>query len=168
MKRAVLAGVLLAMLLVADSGGVVADSWRPNYRIGPVLFNHALADEVQVISRRSGGRFAARARGGGPIVRGILFEDPNTGVTGARAIWTRSREIIYHGIYVGVDWRTAKDHLPGRWTVRRLARCGYLTSSRLRKDRTGPVSTQLFFRRSTGRIYEIALNEITEIECPRA
>ena len=47
-------------------------------------------------------------------------------------------------------------------------RCGWLNSSRLRTDSTGPVSTQLFFRRSTGRIYEIALNEITEIGCPQS
>jgi hypothetical protein len=40
-KRALLSGTLLAVFLTADSGGVVADTWRPNYRIGPVLFNHA-------------------------------------------------------------------------------------------------------------------------------
>ena len=165
-KRVVPAGVLLAMLLTAVSDGVVADTWRPNYRIGPILFNQPLGDEVQVISRKSGGRFAARARGGGPVVRGILFEDPNSGQTGARAIWTQSKEIRFRGVQVGVHWRTAKNRLPGRWTLRRLGRCGWLNSSRLRDDRTGPVSTQLFFRRSTGRIYQIALNEITEIGCP--
>ena len=165
-KRTVVAGVLLAVLLVADSGGIVADTWRPNYRIGPVLFNQPFGDDVQVVSRKSGGRFAVRARGGGPIVHGILFEDPNNGETGARAIWTRSKEIRFRGVQVGVHWRTAKRRLPGRWTIRRLGRCGWLNSSRLREDRTGPVSTQLFFRRSTGRIYEIALNEITEIGCP--
>jgi hypothetical protein len=165
-KRAVLAGALLALFLAADSGGVVADTWRANYRIGPVLFNHPLGDDVQVLERGTGGRFAARPRGGGPIVRGILFEDPNSGDKGARAIWTRSREISFHDVRVGVHWRTAKRRLPGRWTLKRFERCGWLNSSRLRRDRTGPVSTQLFFRRSTGRIYEIALNEITEIGCP--
>jgi hypothetical protein len=165
-KRALLSGTLLAVFLTADSGGVVADTWRPNYRIGPVLFNHALGDEVQVISRKEGGRFAARPRGGGPIVRGILFEDPNSGRTGARAVWTRSTEVTFRGVQVGVHWRTAERRLPGRWTVRRAGRCGWLNSYRLRRDRTGPVSTQLFFRRSTGRIYEIALNEITEVGCP--
>jgi len=164
-KRALAAGVLLAVLLVADSRGIVADTWRPNYRIGPVLFNQDLGDDVQVVSRKSRGEFAARARGGGPIVRGILFEDPNTGRTGARAIWTRSKEITFRDVRVGIHWRRAKRLLPGRWTVKRFERCGWLNSSRLRQDRTGPVSTQLFFRRSTGRIYEIALNEITEIGC---
>jgi hypothetical protein len=168
MRRAVLAGVLLAAFLAAESGAIVADTWRPNYRIGPVLFNQPLGDEVQVVSRKSGGRFAARARGGGPIVRGSLFEDPNTGRVGARAIWTRSREIRFRRVRVGVHWRTAQRLLPGRWEVRRSGRCGWLNASRLREDRTGPVSTQLFFRRSTGRIYEIALNEITEIGCPGA
>jgi hypothetical protein len=165
-KRALLAGVLLAVLLTVDSGGIVADTWRPNYRIGPVQFNYPLGDEVQVVDRKEGGRFAARARGGGPIVRGILFEDPNTGRTGARAVWTRSQEIRFRGVRVGVHWRTARRALPGRWEVRRGESCGWLNSSRLRRDRTGPVSTQLFFRRSSGRIYEIALNEITEIGCP--
>jgi hypothetical protein len=167
-KRALFGGALLAMFLAADSGGVVADTWRPNYRIGPVLFNHPLGDDVLVISRKEGGRFAVRPRGGGPIVRGILFEDPNSGRTGARAIWTRSQEIRFRGVRVGAHWRTANRLLPGRWTVRRLGPCGWLNSHRLRRDRTGPVSTQLFFRRSTGRIYEIALNEITEIGCPGA
>jgi hypothetical protein len=168
MRRALLLGALLVALVVVDARGVVADTWRPNYRIGPVLFNRALGDDVQVLSRESNGRFAVRPRGGGPIVRGILFEDPNSGRTGVRAIWTRSREIVYHGVRVGVHWRTARDHLPGRWTVKRLGRCGWLGSSRLRRDDTGPVSTQVFFRRSTGIVYEIALNEITEIGCPRA
>lgn len=167
MKRMVLAGTLMAMFVTADSVGVVADTWRPNYRIGPVLFNHPLGDDVQVLERDAGGRFAARPRGGGPIVHGILFEDPNSGAKGARAIWTRSREVAFRDARVGVHWRTAKRRLPGRWTVRRFAQCGWLNSSRLRQDRTGPVSTQLFFRRSTGRIYEIALNEITEIGCPK-
>ena len=166
-KRALAAGILLAVLIAGDARGVVADTWRPNYRIGPVLFNQGLGDDVQVVSRKDGGQFAARARGGGPIVRGILFADPNTGRKGARAVWTRSREIAFRGVRVGVHWRTAKRLLPGRWTVRRLGSCGWLNSSRLRRDRTGPVSTQLFFRRSTGRIFEIALNEITEIGCPR-
>jgi hypothetical protein len=166
-KRAALAGTLMAMFLATDSVGVVADTWRPNYRIGPVLFNHPLGDEVQILERDDGGRFAVRPRGGGPIVRGILFADPNSGETGARAIWTRSREIAFRGVQVGLHWRTARDRLPGRWTVQRFQRCGWLNSSRLRRDRTGPVSTQLFFRRSTGRIYEIALNEITEIGCPK-
>jgi hypothetical protein len=67
----------------------------------------------------------------------------------------------------GIHWRTAKRLLGRGWAVRRSGRCGWLNSSRLRRDRTGPVSTQLFFRRSTGRIYEIALNEITEIGCPK-
>ena len=166
-KRGLLAGMLLAVLAVTDSPGVVADTWRPNYRIGPVLFNHPLGDEVQILDRKQGGEFAARPRGGGPIVRGILFDDPNDGRIGARAVWTRSREITFRGVQVGVHWRTARARLPGRWTVKRFARCGWLNSSRLRRDRTGPVSTQLFFRRSTGRIYQIALNEITEIGCPR-
>ena len=73
----------------------MADTWRPNYRIGPVLFNQPLSDDVQVLDRGEGGRFAVRPRGGGPIVRGILFADPNSGRTGARAIWTRSREIRF-------------------------------------------------------------------------
>ena len=146
---------------------VVADTWRPNYRIGPVLFNQPLGDEVQVISRKSGGRFAARPRGGGPVVRGILFEDPNSGQTGERGRSGPARRRSPSATCrSGIHWRTAKRLLPGRWTVKRLARCGWLNSSRLRDDRTGPVSTQLFFRRSTGRIYEIALNEITEIGCP--
>jgi hypothetical protein len=122
---------------------------------------------VQVLDRGAGGRFAVRPRGGGPVVRGFLFPDPNSGRTGARAIWTRSTEIRFRGVHVGVHWRTAQRLLPGRWRVRRLTRCGWLYSSRLRRDRTGPVSTELFFRRSTGRIFEIALNEITEIGCPK-
>ena len=167
-KRVLLAGTFLAVFAAADSGGIVADTWRPNYRIGPVEFNQPLGDDVQVLSRGSGGRFAVRPRGGGPVVRGILFDDPNTGRKGARAIWTRSREISFRDVRVGIHWRTAKRLLPGRWRVMRLARCGWLNSSRLRTDSTGPVSTQLFFRRSTGRIYEIALNEITEIGCPQS
>ena len=166
-KRAVLTAAVLTAFLATESGAIVADTWRPNYRIGPVTFNQALGDEVQVVSRKKHGEFAARARGGGPIVRGILFKDPNTGRTGARAVWTRSQEITFRGVHVGVHWRTAKRLLPGRWTVKRLTRCGWLNSSRLRQDATGPVSTQLFFSRSTGRIVEIALNEITEIGCPR-
>jgi hypothetical protein len=167
MRRALLAGALLAAFVTADAGGIVADTWRPNYRIGPVQFNQPLGDDVQVLRRGDGGRFAVRPRGGGAVVRGILFADPNSGRTGARAIWTRSREISFRDVRVGIHWRTAKQLLPGRWTVRRLGRCGWLNSSRLRTDSTGPVSTQLFFRRSTGRIYEIALNEITEIGCPK-
>jgi hypothetical protein len=166
MKRALLAGALLAALAAVAARGVVADSWRPNYRIGPVLFNYPLGDDVQVLSRQAGGRFAVRPRGGGPVVRGLLFPDPNTGRTGARAVWTESRELSFHGVRVGIPWRTARDHLPGRWRVRRLRGCGFLYSSRLRRDRTGPVSTQVYFRRDSGRVFRIALNEITEIGCP--
>ena len=82
------------MLALAALGAVFAttaaaaeeDTWRPNYRIGHVLFNQPLGDQVEVVQR----------------------------------------------------------------------------------EPTGPVSTQLFFRRGSGRIYEIPLNEITEIGCPRA
>jgi hypothetical protein len=151
-----------ATVLAAES-----DTWRPNYRIGPVKFNHELPRGVDVIERRPDGSFAIRPQGGGPVVRGILFEDPNTGRPGARAIWTRSTRITFRGVRVGLHWRTARARLEGNWTVRRRSGCGWLNSFRLRRDRTGAVSTQLFFRRRTGRIYEIALNEITEIGCPR-
>lgn len=166
-KRTLLAGTFLALSVTAVSDAIVADTWRPNYRIGPVLFNQPLGDELQVLGRTPGGEFTVRPRGGGPIVRGILFADPNSGRTGARAIWTRSREIVFHDVRVGIHWQTAKRLLGRGWSVRRAGRCSWLNSSRLRRDRTGPVSTQLFFRRSTGRIYEIALNEITEIGCPK-
>lgn len=167
--RRVLLGSAAAALLagVAPSVAAEPETWRPNYRIGAVKFNRPLPREVEV-DRGERGAFAVRPLGGGPVVRGVLFEDPNSGRQGARAVWTRSSRITFRGVRVGLHWRTAKRRLPGRWTVRRLDRCGWLNSYRLRRDRTGPVSTQLFFRRGSGRIYEIALNEITEIGCPRA
>jgi hypothetical protein len=165
----------IAVLVLAATvpGATVAsaaesDTWRPNYRIGPVKFNHPLPENVDEAVRGANGTFAVRPQGGGATVRGILFQDPNTGREGARAVWTRSTRVSFRGVRVGMHWRTARARLPGRWEVRRSTRCGWLNSYRLRRDRTGPVSTQLFFRRSTGRIYEIALNEITEIDCPRA
>ena len=151
----------------AAFAATIEDTWRPNYRIGPVKFNHELPGDVDEVERRPDGSFTVRPQGGGPIVRGILFEDPNTGRLGARAIWTRSSRVTFRGVRVGIHWRTARAKLPGRWTVRRRAGCGWLNSFQLRRDRTGAVSTQLFFRRRTGRVYEIALNEITEIGCPR-
>ena len=169
-----LTALLVLLVLAATALGALAaigtesDTWRPNYRIGPVKFNHALPKSVDVVKRGPHGTFVVRPEGGGPAVRGILFQDPNTGRDGARSVWTRSRLISFRGVHVGMHWRTARKRLPGRWEVRRFARCGWLNSYRLRRDRTGPVSTQLFFRRTTGRIYEIALNEITEIDCPRA
>lgn len=160
-----------ALAIVGGAAVSVAaepDTWRPNHHIGAVKFNYPIPREVEIVHQDQGGRFAVRPLGGGPVVRGILFEDPNTGRPGARAVWTRSTRVSYRGVRVGMHWRTARKKLPGRWTLTRLARCGWLGSHRLRRDRTGAVSTQLFFRRSTGRIYEIALNEITEIGCPRA
>jgi hypothetical protein len=156
-----------ALVLAATALGATSDTWRPNYRIGPVKFNHELPREVDELERRPDGSFTVRPQGGGPIVRGILFEDPNTGRLGARAIWTRSTRIAFRGVRVGIHWRTARARLPGRWTVHRRRGCGWLNSFQLRRDRTGAVSTQLFFRRRTGRIYEIALHEITEIGCSR-
>ena len=145
----------------------MADTWRPNYRIGPVLFNQPLGDDVQVLDRDSGGRFAVRPRGGGPVVRGILFDDPNTGRTGARAIWTRSKEIVPgRAGRCPLAHRQAPAPGPLDREAPRALRLAQLVPAA--QDRTGPVSTQLFFRRATGRIFEIALNEITEIGCPRA
>jgi hypothetical protein len=156
-----------ALVLAATALCATSDTWRPNYRIGPVKFNHELPRDVDELERRPDGSFTVRPQGGGPIVRGILFEDPNTGRLGARAIWTRSTRIAFRGVRVGIHWRTARARLPGRWTVHRRRGCGWLNSFQLRRDRTGAVSTQLFFRRRTGRIYEIALHEITEIGCSR-
>lgn len=166
--RRVALGVAAAALIAGAAPSIAAesDTWRPNYRIGAVRFNHPLPREVEV-ERGAHGAFAVRPLGGGPLVRGILFEDPSTGRLGVRAVWTRSTRVSFRGVRVGTHWRTAKRRLPGCWTIRRGARCNWLNSYRLRRDRTGPVSTQLFFHRGSGRIYEIALNEITEIGCPR-
>jgi len=165
MRRLLLLSAAL-MAPLAGAGVSAADevgTWRPNYRIGPVKFNHPHPQGVE-----TPGEFSTQPLPGGPLIRGILFEDPNTGRLGVRAVWTRSARVSFRGVHVGMHWRTAQRRLPGRWTIRRGARCGWLNSYRLRRDRTGPVSTQLFFRRGSGRIYEIALNEITEIGCPRA
>jgi hypothetical protein len=162
-----LAGAI-ALVLVITATAAESDTWRPNYRIGPVKFNRGVPSGVDEVDRDSDGSFAVRPQGGGPVVRGILFEDPNTGRLGARAVWTRSARIAFRGVRVGMHWRTAKRRLPGRWALRTGRGCGWLATFRLRRDRTGAVSTQLFFRRRTGRIYQIALNEITEVGCPRA
>jgi hypothetical protein len=166
MRRLALATSAALLLLAAVGHTAQSNTWRANYRIGAVKFNHPIPRNVEV-TRGADGAFTVRPLGGGPVVRGILFADPNTGREGARAVWTRSTRLTFRGVRVGMHWRTARERLPGRWTVRRLVRCGLLGSSQLRRDRTGPVSTQLFFRRSSGRIYEIALNEITEVGCPR-
>ena len=119
--------------------------------------------------RKSGGRFAARPRGGGPIVRGILFDDPNSGAHGSESdLDDAPRRSGSAACGSGVHWRTAK-----RAAARALDRAAprALRVAQLLPPAPatapGPVSTQLFFRRSTGRIYEIALNEITEIGCPK-
>ncbi len=131
-------------------------------------FNYPLPSSgVDVLHRGSNGRFVVRPEESGGLIRGFLFADPNTGRKGARAIWTRSRLFTYRGVRVGLHWRTAKRRLGRGWRVRSGSGCGWLNSSALRRDRTGPVSTQLFFSRRTGRVFEIALNEITEIGCPR-
>jgi hypothetical protein len=158
-RLALLLALVVGLGAAVPAGGAVSDTWRPNYRIGAVQFNYPPPVPVE-----QGGGFATEP----PIVRGVVSEDPNTGRRGVRAVWTRSKRIVFRGVRVGTHWRTAKRRLPGRWTVRRGVGCGWLNSSRLRTDRTGPVSTQLFFRRGSGRIFEIALNEITEIGCPRA
>ncbi len=147
-----------------DSQG---DSWRPNLRIGPIVFNKRLPADVEVIRRRKSGLFAVRTSSGA-VVRGVLFADPNNLPSpSARAIWTRSKQIEYRGVSVGDRWRRAKSKLGKRFKKVRTRRCSWLNSYKVR-GRTGPVSTQLYFSRRTGRITRIALNEITEdIGCPR-
>ncbi|MEX2194581.1 MAG: hypothetical protein WD844_04770 [Thermoleophilaceae bacterium] len=165
-------GVLLVLMLGAGVGAppagaaTAAESWRPNFRIGQVVFNRDLPDTVEVLRRGRAGYFAVRPEGGGPVIRGYVFDDPNAGIPGARAIWTTSREVRYRRVGVGNTWRYAKRRLGRRWSVAFDRRCGWLQSSRLRDDDVGPVSTQLYFSRRTGRIFRIALNEITELGCP--
>ena len=151
---------------VPAGAATTGESWRPNYRIGHVVFNRPLPDNVDVLRRGRAGYFALRPEGGGPVVRGYVFPDPNDGVPGARAIWTTSRDVRYRRVGVGSTWRFARRQLGRGWRVGRERRCGVLQSSRLRRDDVGPVSTQLYFSLRTGRIYRIALNEITELGCP--
>jgi hypothetical protein len=159
--------LVVAVIAAAPAAAQTSSTWRPNFRIGPVQFNYPLPSNVEVLRRGPSGGFAVRPRGGGGIIRGFVFEDPNSGRDGARAIWTRSRLFSYRGVRVGLHWRTARRRLGRGWEVRSGRGCGWLNSHSLRRDRTGPVSTQLFFSRRTGRIFAIELNEITEIGCPR-
>lgn len=157
---------LSVLVLAAPAVTSAASTWRPNSHIGPIVFNNPIPDDADVIDKKSDGSFAVRADGGA-IVRGIVFADPNTGVDGARAVWTTSKLVSYRGVHVGVNWQTAKQALGKRFKVVRHSRCGWLNSSSLSNDRTGPVSTQVYFSRKTGKVFRIALNEITEIGCPR-
>jgi len=150
---------------VADHSA--ATSWKPNLRIGPVKFNHSIPANIELLRKDANERFLVRLEGGG-LVRGYLSSDPNTGVSGARSIWTTSRALSYRGVRVGMHWRRAKRKLGPSWRLLIADRCRALNTSALREDRTGPVSTQLFFSPTTGRISRIALNEITEFDllCP--
>jgi hypothetical protein len=145
----------------------IDSTWRPNYRIGPIRFNYPLSDSVTVLSRGARGRFAIRAQPSGAVIRGYVFPDPNTGRDGARTIWTESKLLNYRGVRVGVNWRTARRRLGQGFELHRGRGCSWLNTSGIRRDRTGPASTQLFFRPRTGQIFRIALDEITEIGCPR-
>jgi hypothetical protein len=142
-------------------------TWRPNYRIGPVKFNYALPEGVTVLSRGAQGRFAVRAESSGAVIRGYVFADPNTGRDGARTIWTESKLLSYRGVRVGSQWRKARHRLGQGFELHRGRGCSWLYTSGIRRDRTGAASTQLFFRPQTGRIFRIALDEITEVGCPR-